>query len=124
VKEVPFAELRSQPEKFVDETMSLVGKVFFDVNCPPPGGGSALCTLTGYLASEDLEDLGPAEVQQAFPIVEDGQLVSCHDTAGTGACPGWGNGRRYRVVATVKHRVLGGRETDAIELHVQEKAAL
>lgn len=124
-EEVAFEDLRRDPDALIGHTVEVEGKVFFEVTCPPPppGGQAGPCSLNGFLAAKEVTFLGPAEVRDAFRLMENGQLVSCVDAEGTGACAGWENGRLYRLVATVERRPLGS-QAHEIALDVSSRTPL
>ena len=119
-KIVSFPKLLSERASLVGVTVDVSGRVFFVPQCP---AGKGTCVLTGYFAAEDRNQLLPADAASAIPLSEQGRALSCSETAAIGsACRGWKDGARYRLVASVQHQVLGGRETKYVELEVKSKS--
>jgi hypothetical protein len=121
---VSFRDLHVGRDDYVGERVDVDGTVFFFETCPPSDetGQAAPCVLTGYLAAPGSTQLNASDLDDAIALSEDGRSVSCSATqARNGACPGWRHAARYRIVATVAHQVLGGRETTYIELEVLSK---
>ena len=122
--EVTFEQLFARRQELVGRPVAVVGKAFFVAQCPPPDSPQTACLLTGYLAEPSRDDLLFGQRNEGIPVSENGALVSCREgSAPGGGCPGWQNAQRYRVVATVEHRVLGGRTTQEVELEVTSKTA-
>lgn len=120
--EMTFEQLFSRHRELVGRSVTVVGKAFFIAQCPPPDSSRTTCSVTGYLADPGRNDLLFGERSQGLPLSENGALVSCQEgTSPGGACPGWQNAQRYRVTATVEHRVLGGRTTQDVELQVTSR---
>lgn len=120
-EQVTFEELRSRQQEFVGHTVEVVGKAFFVESCPPPDQQGP-CVLNLYLAEPDRDVLVYGDRDEGIAVSEGGTRVSCE--AGSepgGGCPGWSHATRYRLVATVRHQVLGGRTTQLVELDVIEK---
>lgn len=119
-RDISFAELSAQRQSLVGQAVRVVGKVFFVANCPPNG---AACALTGYLADPSRSQLLTSEIDQGLLLAEQGAVVSCREGDGPPrSCPGWQDSAQYQLVATVEHQVLGGRQTDYVQIEVIEKA--
>lgn len=121
---VTFEELYANQERYVGETVEVVGKVFFLADCPPAesGRGASECILFAYLAHPDRGELIYGQRDEAIPLAEGGQRLSCPERSATGGgCGAWEDAKRYRVIATVQHPVRGGRQTQDVELDVHGK---
>ena len=119
-----FRQLYDHQQEHVGDVVEVEAKAFFLANCPPPGpsGQAEPCTLTLHFADPDRNGLAYGERDQAIPGSQGGTRVTCVEGSGEGgACPGWGQGVAYEIVARVEHEVLGGRETESVTLDVMEK---
>lgn len=122
-----FADVHARSSELVGTTVTTVARAFFISRCPPPApdGPPGECVLVGFLADPSRRSLDSNEVDQALVLAEGHAQVSCAASSATsGACSGWEQARRYRVVATVEHQVLGGRETAYVQLDVAERTPL
>ena len=115
-------EVRDEPGALVGRTVLLRGRVFFFERCPPPDQPAAACELSGLLTDEERDDLQAVDLPEAIVLAEDGRPLTCSArVAVQGACPGWQDRAVYRLEGTVQRRVLGGRETDQVEIDVSSK---
>ncbi|HEY5846761.1 MAG TPA: hypothetical protein VIU11_21065 [Nakamurella sp.] len=125
LSEVAFDDLLADPQRYVGQTVTVTGTVHFVSVCPPPGQGGSRCILNGYFAAQGRDHLTAGETDKAIPLAEGGALVSCPEAvAVNGGCGGWGTARSYRVVAEVTNQVLGGRETQYVQLNVVGRVPL
>lgn len=116
-----YAELFRRQQELVGTTVAVTGRAFFLSRCPPPQAGGE-CSLNGYLADPGRNDLLESDVPGAIQLAEGGRLLSCSESAAIDrACPGWQQAGQFRIVAVVERQVLGGRETQYIDLDVREK---
>ena len=121
-EEVDFGELMDDPERFVGSRVRVTGNVFFLSECPPPGSSTSTCTLLGYLVHPDQHTFIASDKENALALAEDGARVGCDEGGDPRpACPGWTADAAYALEGTVEHQVLGGRETELIQLDVDEK---
>lgn len=125
-EQLSWHELYQRRQELVGRTVQVVGKAFFLERCPPPESASGSCTLTGLLADPDRGDLQERDRDQALALAEDGELLSCPSSPGSSsepapACPGWRHATRYQLVVAVQHQVLGGRETEYVQLDVRSR---
>jgi hypothetical protein len=117
-------ELLADAEAQVGEPVTVVGRFFLVALCPPPGPlpESGTCELVGRLAEAERTHLLSSQLDEALPLVERGQAVSCREGSDTpGWCRGWKDGEQYSVEGTLRRRVLGGRETSQLELEVSRR---
>lgn len=116
-----YPELFRRQQELVGQMVEVIGKAFFVSRCPPPQTGGE-CSLNGYFADPSRDDLLESDVPGAIQLAEGGRFLSCPESAAVDrACPGWKQGARFQIVAVVEHQVLGGRETEYIDLAVREK---
>lgn len=121
---VTFEELHSDPARFVGTPIKVTGGVFFLASCPPPGASPAPCVLQGYLTDPGRDDLLPGEVGKTIVLAERGNDLSCVEGGRpTVGCGDWENAVRYTVVGVPQYRVLGGRQTDEVQLNALTKLA-
>jgi hypothetical protein len=120
-----YEEVYARRSELVGEAVDVVAKSFFLVSCPPQQqGGATRCVLTLYAADPDRSSLAYGQRGEAMVVQEDGRTVSCASSkAREGACPGWENAKRYRLIAEVRKQVLGGRETEQVALDVSSKSS-
>lgn len=123
VREVEFDELIDNASAYVSERVRVTGSVFFISECPPPGSGDAKCILFGYLADPERRTLIAAEVTQTIALAEDGRRLSCVEgSQPTPTCGDWRRESTYTIEGIVHRQVLGGRETDLVQLDVFAKS--
>lgn len=124
VTEIEFDELIDDPERLVGQQVSVTGNVFFVSECPPPGAANATCVLLGYLAGPEQHTLIAADVAKAIALAEGGHRLSCPEgSQPTPTCGDWVGEATYTVEGILQHQVLGGRETNLVQLDVSEKSA-
>lgn len=122
---LPFSEVHARQAELVGSAVQVRAKSFFVARCPPPAPGAqaAECTLVGFLADPERTSLDSNEVDQAIVLAEGHRQVSCLQSAAAGgACPGWEQGRSYEISGVVEHQVLGGVETEYVQLDVTGKS--
>jgi hypothetical protein len=127
-EQVSWVELHRRQQEYVGRTVEVVGKAFFLERCPPPESSSGQCSLSGLLTDPDRNDLQERDRDQALALAQNGELLSCPSSPGSSgqppACPGWQQATTYRLVVAVEHQVLGGRETEYVQLDVRSKTAM
>lgn len=122
---VSFDDLLAEPARFVGQRIEVVGRVYFLSSCPPPGASPmGPCVLQGYLTDPERQVFVASDVAEAIVLAEHGLSLSCAEEAGTTACGDWANEARYSVVGVLQRRVLGGRETDQVQLDVVARTVL
>ena len=105
-----FDELWSRRDELAGTSLTVDGKVMFNLTCPPqmpePGG----CNASAWLTGDGVDDLGPDPSSHAMRLYDDGAAVSCASDQSTGLdCRGWRQGGRYRLDGVPDHEVAGGR---------------
>jgi hypothetical protein len=121
-QDVSFVELTADPTALVGSRIRVTGNVFFHSVCPPPGATDAPCVLLGYLTDSEQRTFIAADESRALALAEGGSRLSCEESAATGrACPGWSADSTYTLEGVLEHQVLGGRETDLVQLDVETK---
>lgn len=119
-----WSDLFPHRRELAGRTVDVDSRVFFLTRCPPPGGGSGECQLTGFATDPGRTEFDERHRDAGIPLAEGGRPVTCPEsTAAAGACPGWRQATDYRLVARVEQQVLGGRTTEYVELDVLEKSA-
>lgn len=122
--EVGFDELLADPTAFVGRRIRVTGNVFFVSECPPPGASVADCVLLGYLVGPEQHTLIAADVPQAIALAEGGRRLSCIEgSQATPTCGDWSAEATYTIDGVLEHQVLGGRESQLVQLDVAEKGA-
>ncbi len=101
--------------------VSVLGKVVFDVECPPPEGGGQ-CDATGYLTALDREVFARDDTQVLL-LHEGGALVRCKAATELHLeCRGWRQGAK-NVVHGVVQRYAGVDSPAAFVIDVTSKEA-
>ena len=122
-RDVTFAQLAADPEAYVGSRVRVTGSVFFHSVCPPPGATAAPCVLLGYLADPAQRTFIADDESRAIALAEGGVRVACEESAtATRACPGWSADSTYTLAGVLAHQVLGGRETELVQLEVEAKS--
>ena len=119
-----YPEMQADPEAFVGSRIRVTGSVFFHAVCPPPGATAGPCVLLGYLADPAQRAFISADEPGAIALAEDGARVACEEAdASMRACPGWSADSTYTLAGVLAHQMLGGKETELVQLEVEEKSA-
>jgi hypothetical protein len=120
---VEVSELLADPGSYVGEQVRVTGSVFFISECPPPGADTTGCVLLGYLAPPEQRTLIAADVSGALALAEHGRRLSCPEGSQPApTCGDWASESTYTVDGVLERQVLGGRETELVQLDVSGKS--
>lgn len=119
---VEFDALLAEPTAYLGQRIEVLGTVFFLAKCPPPGSTPADCELAGYLTAPGTTSFIASDASRAIALAEGGALLSCPEGTGPApACGDWRSAAAYVLEGVIAHQVLGGRESELVQLDVSAK---
>ena len=114
---IDFAQLYADGAQLDGEPVSVIARVFFLEQCPPPSTVPTPCSLSLFITETERDHLVYADRTTAVPVFDADGRVTCHVGSGvTTACPGWEHGSVYELTGTVRRAAA----EPGFELHITE----
>lgn len=98
-----FADFHARAQELVGQSVSVEGRVLFDLTCPPPDQPDQDCIAEAQLVDPSVQDL--SETDDIVPLFEGDKTIACTaETANNLECRGLRDGETFVVDARVDER--------------------
>lgn len=98
-----FADFHARAQELVGQSVSVEGRVLFDLTCPPPDQPDQDCIAEAQLVDPSVHDL--SETDEVVPLFEGDKTIACTaETANNLECRGLRDGETFVVDARVDER--------------------
>lgn len=98
-----FADFHPRRQELVGQSVSVEGRVLFDLTCPPPDQPDQDCIAEAQLVDPSVQDL--SETDDVVPLFEGDKTIACTaQTTNDLECRGLRDGETYVVDARVDER--------------------
>lgn len=98
-----FADFHARARELVGQSVTVEGRVLFDLTCPPPDQPDQDCIAEAQLVDPSVQDL--SETDDIVPLFEGDKTIACTaETANNLECRGLRDGETFVVDAHVDER--------------------